>query len=99
MDLEYYLFCRKRYENIITNLRVIIETYDILIEKEKNLKIESNNDRTFFIEKRENIIQLKNICDNKINKLCKHEFEDDLIDITPDVSQHITYCKICGFTK
>tara|TARA_B110000285_G_C14696246_1_gene411341 strand:+ start:187 stop:525 length:339 start_codon:yes stop_codon:yes gene_type:complete len=30
---------------------------------------------------------------------CKHEWETDLIDIDPDTSQAIVYCKICEKTK
>ena len=48
---------------------------------------------------KENIILLKNICDEKIIELCEHEFIDDTIDITPDKSENITYCRICSFTK
>ena len=39
------------------------------------------------------------ICDKKIQELCPHDFIDDMIDITPDRSEHITYCKICEYTK
>lgn len=44
-------------------------------------------------------MELKTICDVKIKKLCDHEFEEDMIDIIPDRSQKITYCKICEYTK
>ena len=36
-------------------------------------------------------------CDK--NRKCKHKFEKDMIDITPEKSLHITYCKLCGFTQ
>jgi hypothetical protein len=29
---------------------------------------------------------------------CVHDYEEDYIDITPDHSQQITYCKTCGCT-
>ena len=48
---------------------------------------------------KENIVKLKYICDKKIQELCPHDFIDDMIDITPDRSEHITYCKICEYTK
>ena len=47
----------------------------------------------------ENIKALKQICDEKIFELCEHEFIDDMIDITPDRSEKITYCGCCGYTK
>ena len=34
------------------------------------------------------------ICHN-----CEHTFVEDVIDITPDRSQNITYCTICEYTK
>ena len=36
--------------------------------------------------------------DNILKAECKHEYIEDLIDITPDRSQKITYCKICSCT-
>lgn len=109
MSLEYYLFCRKIYTDIILKLEDILESYEIMDnynkeEKEKGLKgarinFEHSNSKNFFVEKKQNIMELKTICDVIINKLCEHEFEEDLIDITPDRSEKITYCKICEYTK
>ena len=109
MSLEYYLFCRKRYTDIIINLENILESYDMMDnynkeEKEKGLKgarinCEHSVCKNFFVEKKQYIIKQKTICDVKINKLCEHKFEDDTIDITPDRSENITYCKTCGYTK
>lgn len=45
------------------------------------------------------VSQYKNIIDNKINNHCVHEWVTDLIDITPDRSQYICYCKFCEVTK
>ena len=109
MSLEYYLFCRKNYDQILHDLTDIIERYESISVftklEEKNL--DKNyydifcpvDYRNYFIEKRNRIRQNKNICENKILELCQHEFEEDVIDITPDRSQKITYCKICEYTK
>jgi hypothetical protein len=35
----------------------------------------------------------------KMQTLCKHEYVEDLIDITPDKSQTIYYCKHCLHCK
>jgi len=35
----------------------------------------------------------------KITSLCKHEWIEDSIDIDPDRSKTIEYCKVCGVTK
>jgi hypothetical protein len=34
----------------------------------------------------------------KIQNMCKHEWVCDLVDITPDKSQHICYCRLCEVT-
>jgi hypothetical protein len=88
MSLEYYLFYKHHYENIINNLDNIIDS-------------QLNEQNTYFLlERKQHIIELKRTCENKILELlCKHEFEDDMIDITPERSQYITYCAICGYTK
>ena len=31
----------------------------------------------------------------KIRNICKHEWVCDLVDITPDNSQHVCYCRLC----
>lgn len=108
MSLEYYLFCRNNYNEIIMNLENIIEIYDSIIYNtysELDLDIshfqlfQPENNCDFFIKKLNHISQLKKLCDDKIITLCNHELVDDSIDVDPDRSENITYCKICGFTK
>ena len=108
MSLEYYLFCRKKYQYIVKYLDSIDELYDDIINTTFDSNIIENENYYFFLSQRnnnslaemkENIILLKNICDEKIIELCEHEFIDDTIDITPDKSENITYCRICSFTK
>jgi hypothetical protein len=41
----------------------------------------------------------KNIIDDKINNICIHEWVEDYIDITPDRSQYISYCRLCEITQ
>jgi hypothetical protein len=41
----------------------------------------------------------KNIVEDKLNNICNHEWVDDYIDIDPDRSQKITYCRLCEVTK
>jgi hypothetical protein len=41
----------------------------------------------------------KAYADFKIDTLCNHEWVKDEIDITPDRSQQITYCKLCEISK
>lgn len=108
MSLEYYLFCRDKYGFILKYLEGINELLNDVIDTTDNenmvdkkilnfLIVESNNNSLHKIK--ENIIKLKEICDNKIAELCNHDFINDLIDITPDRSESIIYCEKCGFTK
>jgi hypothetical protein len=41
----------------------------------------------------------KGYVDFKLDTLCEHEWINDMIDITPDRSQQIIYCKLCQITR
>jgi hypothetical protein len=41
----------------------------------------------------------KNIVEHKLNNICQHEWIDDNIDITPERTQCITYCRLCEISK
>jgi hypothetical protein len=41
----------------------------------------------------------KNIVEHKLNNICKHEWIYDHIDIGPESSQSITYCRLCEISK
>ena len=107
MSLNYYLFCRNSYDKIIQNLDdtiTIFEQIDICIKEEENLVksdiVLSNqiHNKLFFIERKTDIKLLRDMCDKKMMGLCRHEFVEDTIDITPDKSQNIRYCSICEYT-
>lgn len=107
MSLEYFLFCRKRYDNVINDLDDIIEQYkSINCEtsstdlSDEDLKIfQSYINLNIFIQKRQHIKKLRQICQAKIISLCNHEFVDDEIDISPESSKKVTYCSVCEYTK
>lgn len=106
MDINYYLLCRKEYNCIISNLENIICHYEYICDLTKYSEIDTEYDPTkeetnkhFFIKKIIHIKQLKKVCDKKIHELCVHDFIEDDIDISPDESRHITYCRICEYTK
>lgn len=42
--------------------------------------------------------ELTKLLEEKIKKLCEHEYEYDYIDISLDKSQKICYCKRCMLT-
>ena len=61
-----------------------------------NIKYATNNEyNKKIIELELTIEHLTRIIYNK----CEHSFVEDVIDITPDRCQHITYCTICEYTK
>jgi hypothetical protein len=45
------------------------------------------------------LLSYKYIVENNINNICEHEWIDDDVDITPDVSKRFTYCNICQVSK
>jgi hypothetical protein len=107
MSLEYYLFCRKEYHSIISYLEEIVNRYELIsdvtnsepeLEPEYYEIFKPEYNKKFFIDKQKYVKQIKKICDRKILELCNHEYIDDYIDITPDRSKKITYCKICEHT-
>jgi len=105
MNFEYFLYCKKKYYEIKANLDNIIETYDVInycIAEQGGLiseLCEKTKEKSFFVEKRGYIIEKINNCNSNLYNLCDHEFVEDMIDITPERSENITYCKICEYTK
>ena len=103
------MFCKEKYEFIIRYLDEIDVLYNDIITKTCNEEplIEEQYYKIFLLDrsltslskKMENIKALKQICNQKIFELCEHEYIDDMIDITPDRSERITYCNLCGYTK
>ena len=45
------------------------------------------------------LTKCKHSVDHNIKIICQHDWVHDLIDITPDKSQQICYCKNCEVTK
>ena len=70
MSLDYYLFCRKRYENIIRNLEEIVYENDLFFDETEKLEIDISEQ--YFRNNLKYFITLKDICERKIHKLCEH---------------------------
>lgn len=104
MNLDYYLSCKKEYTNIINYLECIIEKYEYINDLTElgtnnyNL-FQPENNKNFFIQRLNCVKQYNKICDEKIHELCKHDFIEDVIDISLDESKCIEYCRICEYTK
>lgn len=108
MSLEYYLLCRNKYDNIILHLKEIIENYDDIFLHTANLDLDEaenimdfyqhNTHKDQFVSKLKCVTSLRQICESKIKQICNHEFVTDMIDINPERSQNITFCRICDYT-
>jgi hypothetical protein len=101
MDIIYFLSSKKRLQKVLSHLNEIKLTYcEIQLEINDGINDEYINDEINEYDKK--IIELeltiehltRFICDK-----CEHNFVKDVIDITPDKSQNITYCTICEYTR
>lgn len=103
MDINYFLLLRSKYNTILCHMDSIIDEFDDTINFSEDNSLnkifnhELNN--SFFVEKKNHILYLKNLCNQYIQNLCNHEFESDTIDITPDESKTISYCKFCEMNE
>jgi len=109
MSVDFFLQSKKIYKHIEYNLKDIIELYNEFIEltekEEGDVPYNKENNILFlkkkiceYEEKINEIHHFKDYINTKIVILCNHNIVNDLIDITPDVSQTIKYCTICEYT-
>lgn len=94
MDINYLLLMRCKYNNILSYIDSIIDEFDKINEFTKE-----NKEKKFFIERKKNILHEIELCNANIQNICNHEFVEDVIDITPDESLTISYCKFCEYTR
>jgi hypothetical protein len=94
-NIDYFLFLRKQYITIFNYLSEIINAYEEISLFNDDFLLQSNK---YKIELSE-IKNLINDVNYSICQLCEHEFVEDEVDLTPDLSQKIEYCSICEFTK
>ncbi len=107
MSLEYYLLVRRNYKCIIDNLKSAIEQFDDIFYLTSELDIDDGDEILSIYNphlhsetiksKLKCVEHLSKLCEQKILRLCKHEFVKDTIDICPERSQNITYCSICEY--
>lgn len=91
MDINYFIFLKKQYKQILFELEqtmILIDEYHITNEIVDNI-INPCKDI------HENLLNKIEMCEKDIQGLCRHEFIVDLIDIDPDRSMSIKYCQIC----
>ena len=108
MSLEYYLLCKKNFDSIIANLTEIIENYENIFSYTNELDMVNSEcllDKFQPIDSKEQFkIRLnyanycRTYCCRKAQQSCSHEYVTDMIDINPERSQNITFCRICEYT-
>ena len=106
MDINYFLFCRDKYDRIIESLDNILENLDgihFLTDRYVPDEIENTYEiftkpinNNIFLEKKHYFQNVKSECSKQIFLLCEHEFIKDTIDIVADRSKSISYCKYCN---
>lgn len=102
MDLDYFLFLEKEYKEISLYLDEIINRYEKIVShtnKNNELFNELNTMYNEYLSQKKNITHFLNNCRQNINSLCCHNYVKDLIDLTPERSEIVEYCILCGHTK
>ena len=113
MDIYNFLLYKKKLNSNLVYNESIINSFDELLDKlDHILKTDTSNiDKIIneilqineikltYICKKDTIEQQIINCDNQIYKCCEHEFVEDYIDVTPDISKKIVYCTICELSK
>jgi hypothetical protein len=98
MDINYFLSSKKKLQKVLSYLNEIKVTYYEIRDdgvSDEYITDQITEYETKITELEVTIEHLSHfICNN-----CQHTFVEDVIDITPDRSQNITYCTICEYTK
>jgi len=106
MNINYFLFLRKKYNSIVSSINYIIESNNEITDFQEShdiepliSKIEDKMIKINFTNEKNKFLNLIDFCNSQIKSLCKHEFIDDNIDIDLDNSHTITYCKLCELSE
>ena len=113
MDIYNFLLYKKKLNSNLVYNESIINSFDELLDKlDHILKTDTSNiDKIIneilqineikltYICKKDTIEQEIINCDNQIYKCCEHDFVEDYIDVTPDISKKIIYCTVCELSK
>ena len=94
-NIDYFLFLKKKYIVILSYLIEIINTYEELSLHNNEFFLQYDKYKNELHE----IKYLINNVNNTICQLCDHIFVEDEIDLSPDMSKRIEYCKVCEYTK
>ena len=97
-NIDYFLFLKKTYTNILSYLNEIINSYDEISRLDNNGYVIYDNCNKYLSE----IVELKykiNNINHTISEICNHEFIEDELCINENKLQKINYCKICEYTR
>jgi hypothetical protein len=94
-NIDYFLFLKKKYVNILSYLTEIMNSYEEISSYNDDYLIQYNKYKNEVYEIKYLIANVN----NSICETCEHIFVEDEIDITPDKSQKIEYCKICEYSR
>ena len=101
--LDYFLFLKQKYSDILAHLIEINNLYreiinNDIVNNEIILKSSHTSELHLYESQITKVTLLLENISNKIQNNCQHNFVNDEIDITPDKSICITYCSICEKT-
>jgi hypothetical protein len=91
-------FFKMKEETILNLIDTSLNVKEEVLQYNKNIT-EINANLNQQDEHLKQLILLNNKIRSKLTSMCKHEWIQDLIDIDPDRSQTIEYCKICQTSK
>jgi hypothetical protein len=108
MDINYFLFLKGKYNSMLSNINNIIEMCKDIDEYSEELSnydnelhiiFNSDTNRKIFVERKRKVQYSINLCNQYIHSLCKHDIIKDEIDIDPDKSMTISYCRLCELSE
>ena len=97
-NIDYFLFLKKTYTNILSYFKEIINSYDEISRLENNGYSLNNVDSKYVNE----IMELKHKINNinhTISEICNHKFIEDEICLNENNLCKISFCEICEYTK
>ena len=94
-NIDYFLFLKKNYINILSYLTEIINSYEQISFHNDDCILQYNKYKNDVLEIKYKINDLN----HTISHMCNHNFVEDEIDVALDRCKKIEYCTICEYTK
>lgn len=108
-NIDNIFYYKKHITNVLNCNESIIESYESILDILNDSNFNKNDTICEIIKIRDIInchivkktdaeLELNNY-DNLLYKICEHNFVEDYIDITSDISKKIIYCSLCELSK